>query len=231
MMKPSSVFHCTLRNMKLGEVSLYMKLFHLSLVSVSFRFRFYSLLCYGENMSEAGFMKVRTGITIKTQNFTESIRVSSDKLQPNKTMLKIMIFVFMINVFISIFNNPGYQIIFLSWSLSSGPPSLSLSFLPVSVSMCGHVLLTCLRCGSSSLSRPPVKPSHVEDWLSCSSARGGRGRMIEWEAVQQAASWFLKAVFGTIWIEIGSERRAVVWSTVGKKKGGAKERFFEGTAL
>lgn len=146
-------------------------------------------------------------------------------------MLKIMICVFMINVFISIFNNLGYQIIFLSWSLSSGPPSLSLSFLPVSVSMCGHVLLTSLRCGSCSLSRPPVKPSHVEDWLSCSSAHGGRGRMIEWEAVQQAASWFLKAVFGTIWIESGSERRAVVWCTVGKKKGGAKERFFEGTAL
>lgn len=223
MMKPSSVFHCTLRNMKLGEVSLYMERFHLSLVSVSFRFRFYSLLCYGEHMSEAYESTYR--------NFTESIRVSSDKLQPNKTMLKIMICVFMINVFISIFNNLGYQIIFLSWSLSSGPPSLSLSFLPVSVSMCGHVLLTCLRCGSSSLSRPPVKPSHVEDWLSCSSAHGGRERMIEWEAVQQAASWFLKAVFGTIWIESGSERRAVVWSTVGKKKGGAKERFFEGTAL
>lgn len=36
------------------EASLYMKLFHLSLVSVSFSFHFYSLLCYGEHMSEAG---------------------------------------------------------------------------------------------------------------------------------------------------------------------------------
>lgn len=88
-------------------------------------------------------MKVRAGITIKTQNFTESIRVSSQvATKPTKAENNDVF----LNVFISIFNNLGYQIIFLSWSLSSGPPSLFSSCLSK------HVLLTCLRCGSSSLS-------------------------------------------------------------------------------